>query len=363
MATDAQVSPIEWIPRLSVMALSTILNLIILKSETTKRNTNKSAFTTKSLKYSSLSCIACGLIADIFYTLQWINGACHFSRYMATMSVILQTISMGIFQLSRLYYCFSRDKVHSDKGYPKWVFIIMVIVLPVSTFMMIAPITFFSNVHGIRIKCGINSKFQYYYTTIGDYPWIVLTGSIVVFLGVIWDITTLALYLFKIRLFREYKDAEPAVYKRILSILYKIVILTVFYDISMSITALCILVTRYLPWLEFITTSIATAQTVTFSLSMYLMLDHNVKQYTIFLRFIHRCKLYLCCCCYGYMVVEQLNDLDQDIKTLANVVNGDQKGNEKSIDTTVFQTNTIGSKEVVIYADGCELSVETKTVA
>ena len=64
------------------------------------------------------------------------------------------------------------------------------------------------------------------------------------------------------------------------------------------------------------------------------------------------------------MVVEQLDDLDQNIMTeiLAGKVDNDKKEKEKSVETTEFQTNTIGAKDQVINTDGCELSVETKTV-
>ena len=43
---------------------------------------------------------------------------------LAMCMIFLQTQSlfMEYYQLSRLYYCFSRDQIHSDKGYPKWLF-------------------------------------------------------------------------------------------------------------------------------------------------------------------------------------------------------------------------------------------------
>ena len=37
----------------------------------------------------------------------------------------LQGLAMGLYQISRLFYCFSSSKVHSNKGYPNWVFILM----------------------------------------------------------------------------------------------------------------------------------------------------------------------------------------------------------------------------------------------
>ncbi len=37
-----------------------------------------------------------------------------------------QVVFMGMFQLTRLYLCFSNDQVHGKNGYPQWVFVVMV---------------------------------------------------------------------------------------------------------------------------------------------------------------------------------------------------------------------------------------------
>ena len=50
-----------------------------------------------------------------------------YSAALASVVVLFtaQTLFMEYDQLSRLHYCFSRDRVHSESGYPKWLFIAM----------------------------------------------------------------------------------------------------------------------------------------------------------------------------------------------------------------------------------------------
>ena len=49
----------------------------------------------------------------------------------------------------------------------------------------------------------------------------------------------------------------------------------------------------------------------TWTLSAYLMLDHNRWGYWRFIRGLHVLKLHYCCCCYRHMVPWQLNDLQK----------------------------------------------------
>ena len=118
--------------------------------------------------------------------------------------------------------------------------------------------------------------------------WFFITVSI----GGLWDFTTLSMYAIKIRLFRKYIKTQPLVYKRVSSILYKIFILTLFYE-------MVIVFWTILGVLQFIG-DVFRSQLVLFasyfasdfiicsvSYSMYLMMDHNQQQYIKFLRVIY----------------------------------------------------------------------------
>ena len=65
---------------------------------------------------------------------------------------------MGFYQLSRLYYCFSKNKIYSNKAYPNYLFIIMYIIGILLLFIGILSAWFGYIIIG---KCGINNKFQY----------------------------------------------------------------------------------------------------------------------------------------------------------------------------------------------------------
>ena len=52
---------------------------------------------------------------------------------------------------------------------------------------------------------------------------------------------------------------------------------------------------------------------ISLSLSMYLMMDHNEKQYRKYLKCIKCVKLHWICCNWRYIVVNQLSDLEQDL--------------------------------------------------
>ena len=71
-------------------------------------------------------------------------------------------LSMGFYQLSRLHYCFANSQIHSDKGYAKWVFIIMYTIgISLSIYLIVAgELAKGSDI--FNAKCGINRQFEFY---------------------------------------------------------------------------------------------------------------------------------------------------------------------------------------------------------
>ena len=225
---------------------------------------------------------------------------------------------MGLYQLSRLYYCFSNNQIHSDKGYPLWFFIIMYTIGIVIAALWIFYHLFFDHADCFRSNCTINSKLMYQYEPMHPYsasnaiPWYTVCSVLIVF----WDISTLCFYIYKIHGFNRLKETEnetdPTIHKRIMNILYKIFILTVMYQVPMMIGVLCTpLILFYnldaLFWFNGFSFSIGL------NLSMYLMMDHNHKEYIKFLKKIQSLRLHFICCKWRYIVRDQLANYHDEI--------------------------------------------------
>ena len=357
MAVYTVIPPARWII-VSVLAAMNILAITIcLRYEMKQRSQQNCSFTTNSLRYTSISCIICGLITNILSLAKLIPGLCLFVRWLSNVFWYLQFLSMGFYQLSRLYYSFANSQVHSDKGYPKWVFIVMLIV-PIVIMFIFSISNMFTVLNS---DCGINSDFEYFSYPIKnpDETLTILAGFAAAWSYVIWDVITMLLYMFKIRMFKIYKTTEPIVYKRILSILYKIAIITLFYDICSLIGGILLFIAYLVivdaTWFGFIWTLAVYCGTLLYSVSMLLMMDYNAVLYYRFLRYIYKLKLYLCCCCCRHMVIEQLDALDADVQSFSidekKKVDRKKTANTEDIDETVKK----------IEQQGCELSVETKT--
>ena len=315
------VPPVEWIPGAIVSIIITFINLTILKNEIAKRRLPDSTFTTKSLQYSSLISIIAAFISNLLLSLHEIDGFCNFSRFLSHFMFATQYLFMGFYQLSRLYYCFSNDKIHSNKGYPKWVFIIMIIFgvsLSINWVLTMHTYTGYS----LNNKCGINSRFEFYYDRFTIFSFkntIIISWFLASNISwLLWDFTTLMLYYCKIRTFRDViasKDQSEVVYKRILSVLYHIFILTIFYEVFTNVVgpilSAILRAVIEIEWITNLTDVVAISiASMAINISMYLMMDHNKSDYIRFLRMISKLKLNCICCGCRHIVKEQLLELD-----------------------------------------------------
>ena len=333
--------PARWIILTMTALINVVIVLIILKQEIKKRVEPAAKFTTTSLKYTSFTCIVSGFIANVSFLLLYLDGFCIFASYIGSVFLGLQGISMGLYQLSRLYYCFSNSQIHSDKGYPRWVFIIMVIFGVLLTLSgLIAAL--FNDSFGFNAKCGINSNLEYYSKSIhlSFIKYSIIWSAITWLLYTVWDIMTLLLYIAKVRLFKKFQKSEPLVYQRILSILYKIAIITLFYDIT-TFTSIFVFYILWILnsesiWIGMMASFVTRSFTVLYSYSMFIMMDYNLKHYVKFLKFIYRFKLHFCCCCYGYMIIDELQKLDNQTSIVSN--DTEIKKRKQTFETTQFAT-------------------------
>ena len=384
MSTDSVVirSPYYWITLSVIYLLFCFTNLLILKSEYHQRNDSSITFTTKWLKIFSMSCIICGFINPVFSLLGFVPYVCVLSEFINILATILEPLFMGYYQLSRLYYCFSNNQIHSNKGYPKCLFIYMYIFgvfLGVNTI----PTMLFNDTQVLIISsCGYDDNYNFYFQPTSNMPSLSpfagLWFLVIIILFVFWDLSTLFLYIWKIRSFLKVspnhndsnkKDKnEVIIHKRIMQILYKISILTIFYELVILIlmlTFIFVLIALSLGELANLLSSdflriygIFMFKLCLFAInySMYLMMDHNKDKYFRFLTRIYTLRLnYLCCCCRG-MVEKQLAVFDKNMNGMTEVIASDtanKKRNEES------QTN-ISIHDQKIDTNGVELSVKSE---
>ena len=364
-----------WISLLVIYLLGALISLKILRSNIISRKQSGFKFITKPLKYTSKLCLYSGFLIFVFQASFPVNGLCTFSPFISQIFVVIQYVSMGFHQLSRLYYCFSNDQIHSNKGYPKCLFIFMIIIGILLLINWPLAILFSWHFHNIKSECGITSDYKYYYSPANFLPneyrtftWYRIT--IVTYLC--WDIFTLSLYAFKIiSLFRNYKTTQPIIYKRITSILFKIFVITLFYEYVYFYNIMIISVIVNMGYAdamigEIMITTVANTPVICISFCMYLMMDYNIESYWNFLRVIHGTKLHFCCCCCRFMVVEQMELLELQIQDKRNesvTTNATTGGNAAEGGTVeVDATSAPGSTPDItnINNGAWDLSVATK---
>ena len=118
------IPKVDWIILIIVSFICFIINCIIIETEYEKRKT-KILFVSQSIKILPLISMVSGCLYILFQLITRLPGACFINESIDDIFPCLQALFMGLYQLSILFYCFSSSKIHSNKGYPNWVFIIM----------------------------------------------------------------------------------------------------------------------------------------------------------------------------------------------------------------------------------------------
>ena len=216
---------------------------------------------------------------------------------------------------SRLKYTFAKDQMYSKMGYPNYVFFVMYVIGILS---IIFKSTFHLPVVDFKQQCSINPiTFQYQFeeSEVEQNRSTSMAFGILIymFFSSIWDISTLLLYVFKtLSLRRKIGNVQDAD-KRIMAVLKKILILTLFYEIIYAISSLVMVMNFMLFDGENDIFRIMTSfgymfQPTAVNISMYLMQNHNQKEYDKFLRIIRRYKLKWCCCGLTEIDVKSKNE-------------------------------------------------------
>ena len=119
--------------------------------------------------------------------------------------------------------------------------------------------------------------------------------------------------------------------------MYRICILTLFYEIPAF--------TVY--WIIVASDGWQINATIFYSISMYLMMEHNDKAYAKFLRCTYRLKLHYLCCCYRGIIsnqvrdsiIEQESNEDETTNAVTTKTEGDYKDQNNA--TTTYETHDI----------------------
>ena len=122
-----ETPPSVWISAACISLVGFVLSMCLLGRERRNRQRRTIPFPSKYLSlfpYSSIALTPLATLSCVFYDL---NGICLVARNVTPILCAVQYLLFSYFQLSRIYYCFSEKQVHSNKGYPKWVFSIMFI--------------------------------------------------------------------------------------------------------------------------------------------------------------------------------------------------------------------------------------------
>ena len=329
---------------------------VILMYEIKQRRNPLVTFTTTWLRYFSISCLIFGVASSLgrLIVLTVVSGISRYlySNIVCSSALVLQMLSMSLYQLSRLYYCFANEQIHSDKGYPKCLFIIMYIfgVISALSWIIINIVRLTLYVHPDHVNI-INPRQRFRAKiTDGSYSLsTILIPNLPAILFILCDVLILLLYSAKIRLLTGQKHIGQPVYKRIMFILHKITILTLYYY-TMGYMAIVfgVLVDHdiYRPDV--------------FSLAMFLMMDHNEKIYILFLKIVRYfccyCCCCCCCCCCRPMVLAQLEQLEIHNNEVDNNDPNKDKQHESHFDTTNL---TINDERII--RTGMELSIITVT--
>ena len=303
-----------------------------------------------------------GISCSLLWIFRHFPFFCHISGEIIYILLQSQGTSIGIYQLSRLYYCFAQEKVHNNNGYPRWLFIIMYTIgFGIMINATIVPWILFYDKY--KLECGINNQYQYYQTEL-KYSWSAAIWSyILLACFIIWDMMTLLLYSIKVIQFRfefnlrskqdqDQKTSSEATVERIMSILNRILVLTMLYEIPWVIY----IAMKWIPYdthwvlnvLLFINYFIVIFM---MSYSVFLMQSHNTKEYEKFLSILYERKLYyIGCCCFGNMIKNDLYSLNSMNSSIVDTKEIETKipGNNKQKTMTETRTNTILDPNIAI---------------
>ena len=150
------LSPLDWCIWLIIAIITTIITSTVTQLECKKRRWKLTSFASDRLKNTSAISFICGLITPVLWCLDLMPGFCYLQWTVAPVFGQAQFLFMGLYQLSRLHYSFSKNRAHHQNGYPKWIFIVMVTVGFILLMSLAVLVTLGQS---LPSKCGFTSGF------------------------------------------------------------------------------------------------------------------------------------------------------------------------------------------------------------
>ena len=290
-----------WIARI-LLPTCILIIMYIFKQELAKRKQDIRIDSDPYPKWlnfwSSLTFISC-IIFLLIWTLHRVPIICLYSYGFMISTWGTPGACITMYQITRLQYCFSAKQIHSDKyGYPKWLFCVLyaqffllgIYYYTISWFVYNSwPSQYYNGCEG-----GTN---QYGYLAYFAFLWFW-----------IWDLLTLILYVIKIKQIKRSQairnQNDDTVYKKVKFILYKIVLLTIIYEIKTLFGAGLTVIFGGMQIISILSPIIVAMDALMAVFVMYLMIEHNNDEYIRFLTLFRGC----CCCCFRWI----FNDLGLD---------------------------------------------------
>eukprot|EP01084_Bolivina_argentea_P079316 143899_1 len=338
------IAPFEWVTITIINIVATLINIEILHKECKKRTDHRNKCTKQHnpwFKSFSLLTMISGVCYTFISLLKHLPYGCIIARLSFIATIVMQQVCMDFYQLSRLYFCFAKSKAHSNKGYPSYLFYVMYLF---GILIILISILFPAFSYNI-LYCGINKYYRYYpkdeFLLTDQFP-----GNIrywfktLPIIYILWDTMILTLYVVKVCTFKQRKQCaqNEKISNRIMFILRRVLILTIFYEIPVFLNIIVIFVyhkfgpeeNNGLIILRITYFFLWGLTSICLNISIFLMQQHNDNRYRIFLVVIH--KLCNICCCFKYNITEALQ---LDLEYLGT---GEKRINEINQDSPVTRT-------------------------
>eukprot|EP01084_Bolivina_argentea_P067232 122485_1 len=354
MSTQVLGRPFDWddywaynITFFGACGIGLFSSIRILRTELLKRKKmDNDQVRIKYFELFSATTIILVIINWTLYICEILPFLCAFT-YIQRPSFGLPLISMGLFQLFRLYYCFSATQCHSSKGYSKQLFIFMIMYpFCVTIYWFMYPLILIDLTISKNGECIIFEPSNYnIFSPIGGIAYI------------LWDWSILILIAYKILQFHKSAKSlsiPESVRTRVNGILKKVLLLTIFYEATVAVililNSFVLRNWKTTLWQFIIFFILLVIERTMLCYIQLLMLEHNQNEYVKFVKILNRVKIqYLCCCCKYLIAIN-----DENEQELAQV-------NKEYVEHTIYNTKSISETKNVGIANYEPQSEETKT--
>lgn len=367
-STDTISIPItQWIPcsLFSFVAFMVSLYICGLARKTWSQLTSQFP---KYIWMPAFICIALGPVATLNDVFLYLNYFCWVTNYADVVLFLTQFAAMHCYKLGKMYFMFSKSKIHRPEGYRLCTFVVLsVFVFLWFVFFSVADILFFPTTDCYISHWDAVQTRDLFTLIIEDTEYHHLFLMAVFAYGYILDVVILGLIwrkvIFAMRGVKPSERAEDTLMK-IKSIFSRLLILNVMYLVSMMICFCILALTLHFTqvgeganfW-SLVRSGLFPLFSIILSYCMFLMLEPNLKRYQAFLKILGKFKLYYCCFCLCKIVRDEYR-----YHLSLNTENATEMATMRSTDDVLQSTVCMSPREHGIPQNGMELSVETRTV-